>query len=613
MDRPLTVLIVGGYGTFGGRLARLLSDVSALTLLIGGRSLERAQEFCSQEAGRRPMDGAICRPVRFDRDAPVEPQLRALAPEIVVDASGPFQSYSDYRLVAACIECGVHYLDLADSAEFVCGIGRFDQRARERGVFVLSGVSSFPVLTAAVVRLLSADLTRVDTITGGVAPSPFANVGLNVIRAIAGYAGKPIRVFGTAEPEPMRAAERERAERGGAAPNAPASRVAYSFTEIFRYTVATPGCVPLHSRAFSLVEVPDLRLLAQLRPECRSIWMGAAPVPAVWHRLFRALAWLVRLRILPSLTFLAAPMHRAINTFAWGEHRGGMFVRVSGANSSGASVTRSWHLIAEGDAGPFIPSMAVEAIVRKYLARMRPAVGARPALGELEVSDYEPLLTRRAIRFGVRDDTQSHRAQSLYERILGSAWHALPESLRAMHSVSTALVATGRADVTRGTGRLASLAASMMGFPAPGMEVPVQVRFDVASCRETWTRRFAARSFASEQFAGSGRWDRLACERFGPVTLALALFVDGARLRLIVRGWSVFGIPLPRVLAPHCDAYEHDSDGRFHFDVAISHRWIGLIVHYRGWLTRGAPATQEVRGAAAATAPAPEAPSPKTL
>jgi hypothetical protein len=180
-----------------------------------------------------------------------------------------------------------------------------------------------------------------------------------------------------------------------------------------------------------------------------------------------------------------------------------------------------------------------------------------------------------------------------------------------MHSVSTSLLATGRADVTRGTRVLAWLVAKVIGFPPPGTDVPVQVRFDVAPSRETWTRRFAARSFASEQFPGTGRWDRLVCERFGPITLALALVVDHGRLRLIVRGWSVFGIPLPQALAPYCVAHEHDANGRFHFDVAIGHRLTGLIVHYRGWLIPGEPAAQDVR--AAASAPALAAPSPKTL
>lgn len=597
MDRPLTVLIVGGYGTFGGRLAHLLSDQGGLTLLIGGRSLHRAEEFCSREAAEpsgsaRPPVGAQFRPVRFDRDAVLEPQLRGLAPDIVVDASGPFQSYGDYRLVEACIDCGVHYLDLADSAEFVCGIDRFEERARERRVFVLSGVSSFPVLTAAVVRLLSAGMARVETISGGIAPSPFANVGLNVIRAIAGYAGKPVRLHDR--------------------------RIAYPFTETMRYTIAAPGRLPLRSIQFSLVDVPDLQLLAKLWPECRSVWMGAGPVPAIWHRLLRGLAWLVRLRLLPSLSFLASLMFRASNALSWGEHRGGMFVRVAGADAVGARVVRSWDLVAERDAGPFIPSMAAEALIRKFIAGRVPAFGARAAVRELEVADYEPLLARRQICFGIRDDSflvsgertpgspaECSRDRPLYHRVLGSAWDALPATLRAMHSVNASLTATGVAEVTRGTGWLASRVAALIGFPLPGTSVPVEVRFTVTPSRETWTRRFAARSFSSEQFAGEGRFDRLVCERFGPMTLALALVVDGDRLRLIVRGWSFLGISLPHALAPHCDAHEREHNGRFHFDVAIGHRWTGLIVHYRGWLMPAPRAAEEpaVEAAAATSAP----------
>jgi hypothetical protein len=97
MTRPLTVLIVGGYGTFGARLAQLLSHLGGLTLLIGGRSLERAQEFCSGVTGRARLE-----PMLFDRNGPVEEQLRRLLPDLVVDASGPFQSYGDksYELVS---------------------------------------------------------------------------------------------------------------------------------------------------------------------------------------------------------------------------------------------------------------------------------------------------------------------------------------------------------------------------------------------------------------------------------------------------------------------------------------------------------------------------------
>ena len=60
-----------------------------------------------------------------------------------------------------------------------------------------------------------------------------------------------------------------------------------------RFTIAPPGRLPLHNRLFSLVDVPDLRVLADLWPEVESVWMGAAPVPEVLHRALIALAHLV--------------------------------------------------------------------------------------------------------------------------------------------------------------------------------------------------------------------------------------------------------------------------------------------------------------------------------
>jgi uncharacterized protein YbjT (DUF2867 family) len=39
----MKVLVLGGYGTFGSRLVRLLADRPQLTLLVAGRSRAKAQ------------------------------------------------------------------------------------------------------------------------------------------------------------------------------------------------------------------------------------------------------------------------------------------------------------------------------------------------------------------------------------------------------------------------------------------------------------------------------------------------------------------------------------------------------------------------------------------
>ena len=41
----MRVLVLGGYGTFGGHLIRLLANESRLTLICAGRTLEKAMSF----------------------------------------------------------------------------------------------------------------------------------------------------------------------------------------------------------------------------------------------------------------------------------------------------------------------------------------------------------------------------------------------------------------------------------------------------------------------------------------------------------------------------------------------------------------------------------------
>ncbi len=286
------------------------------------------------------------------------------------------------------------------------------------------------MLTAAVVRRLSAGMARIESIAGGIAPSPYADIGLNVIRAIASYAGKPVTLL-----------------RDGRKTPAPA------LIDSRLFTIATPGRLPLYARRFSLVEVPDLELLPELWPSLRTVWMGVGTVPEIWLRGLNALAWLVRLRLLPSLLPVAALIHNARTRLSWGEHRGGMFVTVEGTLANGAPVERSWHMIAEGDDGPFVPSMAAEAIIRHCLAGRSPKPGARVGVNDVELADYEATFARRRIVTGTRQTPEP--GEPLYRRILGNAYATLPQPLQVMHDLKRELTATGIASVERGKGLLA--------------------------------------------------------------------------------------------------------------------------------------------------------------
>lgn len=558
--KSLRVLVLGGYGVFGGRLIQLLSDESRLNLIVAGRSRAKAIDFCTR---LEEQAKATITPLMFDRNLSPIDQLWPQNPDVLIDASGPYQIYGEdpYRLVRACIDLGITYLDFADASEFVSNVSTFDAIAKQKGVCIRSGVSSFPVLTAAVLRKLTSGLAPDFTVRGGIAPSPYAGVGLNVIKAITSYAGKPLSLVRNAK-----------------------KIETFGLTETTSYTIAPPGYTPLRRRLFSLVDVPDLQVLPNLWPGLRTVWMGAGPVPEVYHRMLIGLAWLVRLRLLPSLRPLAWLFHQVINHFRWGDDRGGMFIEVVGKTETGATETRSWHMVAEGEDGPFIPSMALEILIRRILDGKPLEPGARSAATEIELDAYQKLFENRRIYSGFRIQNSATVNQPLYQQTLGDQWPKLPHSLREMHNLKDRLTAQGTARVVRGKSLLSRVVAGILGFPNAGEQVPVTVSFEKQGDQELWTRNFAGKEFQSIQRLHKTKRDGLIHEQFGPVSVGLAMLIESDRIKIVVRSWRLFGIPMPLILAPGGEASEFESHGLFHFSVEIKAIFTGLIVQYQGCL-----------------------------
>ncbi len=549
----MKILILGGYGVFGGRLAALLSDMPQLHILIAGRSQQKAEQFCANVSGLATFE-----PAKIDR-VDIAQALSIHRPDLVVDASGPFQDYGNnpYFVVKACIAAKVHYFDFADAADFVFGISAYDIAAKAADVTVLSGVSSFPVLTAAVLRELGKDMSLLK-VSGGIAPSPYAGIGLNVMRAVVSYAGGPVKLI-----------------RAGQA------FTAKGLTESLRYTIAPPGYLPLRNLRFSLVDVPDLQVLPRSIPSITDIWMGAGPVPEFLHRILNLLAKVRAHFGLPSFAVLSPLFYKILNLMKFDEHRGGMFVEASGIKD-GQPCVKSWHLLAEGDDGPYIPSMAIEALLRKWDAGESPAYGARPATQALELHDYETLFATRTIYTGIRENTEPNT--SSFRAVLGHAFKPLPAKIKALHSPLENCVWQGEAEVERGANPLARIIAACVGITIKSGKTPLIITIKPENGREVWTRDFGGRRFSSLLEPGKGRNKHLITERFGPIKIAMALTLEGSRLVFTPRRWSFFGCPMPNWLLPKGESYESETNGVFHFDVTMRVPFAGLIASYKGWL-----------------------------
>ena len=547
----MQVLIIGGYGTFGYGIAELLSSEAQLSIIIAGRTLDKAQAACAKLS-----EAAQISALKLDRNGDLSAQIPS-PPDIIIDASGPFQNYEggqQFNVIKYALEHGCHYLDIADDLEFVGHIHRFDKTAKAKGLTLLSGLSTYPVLTAAAAKALSKDMEAVTDIQAGIAPSPKSVMGANVIAAISSYAGKP----------------RVSVLRGGQ------ETKVHGLTQTRRETICVPGKMPLPNILFSVVEGPDPQELPKHIKDVQNIWLSAGPRPEFLHRALIGLAWIVRLKLLPNIAWLSGVFHKAQKLFKMGSHRGGMIVKASNANQ-----TRSWHMIAEGDDGPKIPTMPSVIMIRKWLRGEAVPAGARTAITDITLDDFEAVFSQFNISHGIH----SHDTDvNLYEQILGPAYADMSKSLQDLHRIGDGKSFEGRCKVTGATNPVTKLLAAIFRLPKSHPDIAVRVKLTKDGDKEIWERFFGKTHMISTQEAGKGKTQRLVVERFGPVSIHLAILVENGRQVLKTHSWAFFGLPLPKCLAPGGEVYEHDADGRFNFHVDLQVPIFGRMVKYEGWL-----------------------------
>jgi len=518
----MKVVILGGYGVFGGRLARLLL-ADGLRVIVAGRSLAKAEAFTAEHGGEA---------LALDLTQP-EALRAVLDPgDIVVDAAGPFQSYSDYGLARLAIERGCHALDLSDDGAFTAGISALDGAAIQAGVTVLSGVSSVPSLSSAVVESLREGLEVIELIESAILPGNRAPRGRAVMAAILSQVGRPMKVW-----------------RGGA------------WSDVSAWAGNQTKQLPKGvQRSSSPIGAPDLILFPEAYG-ARSVLFRAGLELGVMHHSLRLLGWAHRKELLPRLDQFTTPLLWAAGLLEpFGSDQGGMVVRVAGRDADGAPVTRGWRLHIGQGQGPFVPAVPAVLVIRRLMAgKISPS--ARPALGVFTVAEAEDVLAGLGGSF----DAVVEDATPLFERALGAeAWRKMPKSWRAAHDVWDLNELSGAARVTRGKGVAAKLIAAAFRFPPEREETPVSVRMERVGKTEVWTRDFDGQKFRSVlSHAGPDNMR----ERFGPFTFQMSLPLEGGEMGMpVTHGWFM-GLPMPKALLPRSETREFEQEGVFRFDV----------------------------------------------
>lgn len=353
--QPFQVLVIGGYGFFGSRLVERLANQDGLHVVVAGRSADKARALVER---LRPSAHSTLSAVSLDISSPAfRNDLVALAPAVTIHTSGPFQT-QDYRVAEACLSCGSHYVDLADGRQFVEEIVVLNTAAQAAGLCVISGASSVPALSSAAVDRLVQRFRDIQTIDIGISPGNRTERGLSTVQAILSYCGRPL----------------------------PGENATFGWVGSYRHTYPAP----VGERLLSPCDVPDLTLLPHRYPGKPQVRFGAGLELRTLHRGMNTMARLTRWGLVPDWSAHAPLLKRAADIFKkLGTDAGAMHVTVKGISAEGDLGSRTWHLLATHGDGPYVPTLAAAALVRKLKNGDGSLAGARPCVGMLSLEDFK--------------------------------------------------------------------------------------------------------------------------------------------------------------------------------------------------------------------------------
>ena len=361
----MKVLVLGGAGTFGAPICRALAAMPGVEVVVAGRDGARTRAFAdSLGASWRTLDA---------RDPALAAGLERSGCDWIVHAAGPFQGMG-HDVAAAAIRARLHYADIADARAFVCGIRSLDAAARAAGVAVVSGVSSVPALSGAVVDRYAAELAALESIEMGIVSSSRLP-GPATVRGVLSYCGRPFEAWIDGRWQRLQ-----------------------GWQGLRRQVFST---VPM-SRWISDCDVPDLELLPTRHPTLRSVRFGAgAGSTPAQLALYAASAFG---RIAPLPRALVSSLQAAGRWLEpLGSPRSGMFVVLGGTGHDGRPLRITWELVAEDHRGREIPSLGAVALVRKAARESLPA-GARACVGTVSLDEYLAELRGMPVSVGVRRD-----------------------------------------------------------------------------------------------------------------------------------------------------------------------------------------------------------------
>lgn len=286
--------------------------------------------------------------------------LQLSGANVVVHTAGPFQGQG-YSVARACIDAKMHYIDLADGREFVVGIDSLNEEAEKAGVLLVSGASSVPALSCAVVEAARDryELESIDEIDMGINPGNKTERGIATVKAILSFTGHPI----------------------------PSFPPTIGWNGVIKHRYPTP----VGERLLSPCDVPDVVLFPKhfstekKRPH---VYFRAGLELPVLHYAMVVMGKLTQLGIVKNWAKYGWVLMELSKYFmVFGSHHGAMHVTVKGKGKNHDQKKVTWTLLAADGDGPNVPVLAATAMVRKLQRNKIRKTGAMPCMGFISVDE----------------------------------------------------------------------------------------------------------------------------------------------------------------------------------------------------------------------------------
>ncbi len=349
------VLVMGGYGNFGRYIVEELAKEPNIQIIIAGRSLEKAQDLASKVNGIHQPEAIEC-----DIHKNFSEKLQNFKPDIVIHASGPFQE-QDYQAAKTCIDFGIDYIDLADDRDFVSGIHTLDSMAKQSNVTIISGASSVPTFTSALIDDYQKHFSELHTLDYAITTAQKTTRGLATIASILSYTGKPFKTLINGKQQKV---------------------FGLQGLQIRRYS-------KLGYRCLGLCNVPDLILFPKRYPTLKTIRFYAG-LELTWiHLSLWLVSWFVRIGLIKHLEKKAVFLLKTSFLFdRFGSDNSGFHMTLSGKDHQKNNKTITFELTASNGDGPYIPCIPAILLCKKLVNNLIKDRGAFPCVGMIAKEEY---------------------------------------------------------------------------------------------------------------------------------------------------------------------------------------------------------------------------------